>query len=34
MNWQLNKIQYPLYNLGVGKRIGIWVKGCTLACDG
>ena len=34
MNWQLNKIQYPLYNLGVGKRIGIWVQGCTLACDG
>jgi anaerobic ribonucleoside-triphosphate reductase activating protein len=34
MNWQLNKIQYPLYNLGEGKRIGIWVQGCTLACDG
>jgi len=34
MNWQLNKIQYPVYNLGEGKRIGIWVQGCTLACDG
>lgn len=34
MNWQLNKIQYPIYNLGEGKRIGIWVQGCTLACDG
>ncbi len=34
MNWQLNKLQYPLYNLGPGKRIGIWVQGCTLACDG
>jgi anaerobic ribonucleoside-triphosphate reductase activating protein len=34
MNWRLNKIQYPIYNLGPGKRIGIWVQGCTLACDG
>ena len=34
MNWRLNKIQYPLYNLGKGKRIGIWVQGCTLACEG
>jgi anaerobic ribonucleoside-triphosphate reductase activating protein len=34
MNWQLNKIQYPVYNLGEGKRIGIWVQGCTLECKG
>jgi len=34
MNWQLNKIQFPIYNLGKGKRIGIWVQGCTLACNG
>ena len=34
MNWQLNKIQYPVYNLGKGKRIGIWVQGCNLACKG
>jgi len=34
MNWQLNKIQLPVYNLGKGKRIGIWVQGCTLACPG
>ncbi len=34
MNWQLNKLQYPVYNLGPGKRIGIWVQGCTLACEG
>jgi len=32
MNWQLNKIQYPIYNLGEGKRIGIWVQGCNLGC--
>ena len=34
MNWQLNKIQFPVYNLGEGKRIGIWVQGCTLGCPG
>ena len=34
MNWQLNKIQYPIYNLGEGKRIGIWVQGCSLGCRG
>lgn len=34
MNWRLNKIQYPIYNLGPGKRIGIWVQGCNLACEG
>lgn len=34
MNWQLNKILYPVYNLGEGKRIGIWVQGCTLGCKG
>jgi anaerobic ribonucleoside-triphosphate reductase activating protein len=34
MNWQLNKILYPVYNLGEGKRIGIWVQGCTLECKG
>jgi anaerobic ribonucleoside-triphosphate reductase activating protein len=34
MNWQLNKIQYPVYNLGPGKRLGIWVQGCDLYCRG
>lgn len=34
MNWQLNKIQYPVYNLGEGKRIGIWVQGCSIECKG
>lgn len=27
-------IQYPIYNLGPGKRIGIWVQGCDLGCSG
>lgn len=34
MNWKLNKIQYPVYNLGEGKRVGIWVQGCSLGCKG
>ena len=34
MDWKLNRIHYPVYNLGRGKRIGIWVQGCTLACKG
>jgi len=32
MKWQLNNIKFPIYNLGKGKRIGIWVQGCTLHC--
>lgn len=32
MLWKLNRIQYPVYNLGEGKRIGIWVQGCSLCC--
>jgi anaerobic ribonucleoside-triphosphate reductase activating protein len=34
MHWQLNRIQYPVYNLGKGERIGIWVQGCSLGCKG
>jgi anaerobic ribonucleoside-triphosphate reductase activating protein len=34
MHWKLNRIQYPVYNLGKGKRIGIWAQGCSLGCKG
>lgn len=34
MNLQLNNIKYPVYNLGAGKRIGIWLQGCSLSCKG
>lgn len=30
----MNRILYPIYNLGPGKRIGIWVQGCSLKCQG
>jgi anaerobic ribonucleoside-triphosphate reductase activating protein len=32
MIFQLNKIQYPIYNLGPGKRMGIWLQGCSIHC--
>jgi len=25
-------IHYPLYSLGPGKRIGVWVQGCSIHC--
>ncbi len=34
MFWKLNRIQFPVYNLGPGKRLAIWVQGCHLACEG
>ena len=34
MYWQLNRIIYPVYNLGPGKRLAIWVQGCSQACPG
>lgn len=34
MYWQLNRIIFPVYNLGPGKRIAIWVQGCSQACPG
>ncbi len=33
MYWRLNRIQYPVYNLGRGKRIGIWTQGCSIGCE-
>jgi len=30
----LNKIHYPVRTLGFGRRIGIWVQGCSIRCQG
>ena len=31
---QLNKAHWPVTVLGPGKRIGLWVQGCTIHCAG
>ena len=30
----LSRLHYPVTTLGPGRRIGIWVQGCTLHCPG
>lgn len=30
----LSRIHYPVDVLGPGRRVGIWVQGCTLTCPG
>jgi len=34
MYWKLNRLQFPVYNLGHGRRLAIWVQGCNLHCQG
>ena len=34
MTWHLNRIMWPVHNLGLGRRVGVWVQGCSLACPG
>lgn len=29
----INLIHYPLYTLGIGRRIGIWTQGCSIRCN-
>ena len=31
---RVNRVHYPVTALGPGKRLGIWVQGCTLECPG
>ena len=31
---RLNKAHYPVTTLGPGRRIGLWLQGCPLACPG
>jgi anaerobic ribonucleoside-triphosphate reductase activating protein len=32
MRIRLNKAHYPVTSLGFGRRIGIWLQGCTIGC--
>lgn len=34
MFWRLNRVLYPVYNLGPGRRVAIWTQGCPLSCTG
>lgn len=29
---ELNRIQYPVESLGPGRRLGIWMQGCSIHC--
>src|ERR1044071_7362148 len=31
---QLNKAHWPVTVLGPGRRIGLWLQGCTIGCRG
>lgn len=33
MYWRLNRVMYPVQNLGPGQRLAIWVQGCSLGCE-
>ncbi len=34
MDVLINLIHYPVYVLGVGKRVGVWFQGCKIRCKG
>ncbi len=34
MNILLNKAHFPVTVLGPGRRIGLWLQGCTIRCRG
>lgn len=34
MQLSINRMAYPITTLGPGRRIGLWVQGCTLRCEG
>lgn len=33
MRIRLNKLHFPVTSLGPGRRIGIWLQGCTIGCS-
>jgi len=30
----IDRLHYPVHALGPGRRIGIWLQGCSIRCDG
>ena len=34
MKIRLNKAHFPVTTLGCGRRLGVWVQGCTIGCKG
>lgn len=34
MRIYINRVHYPVLALGPGTRLGIWVQGCTIGCEG
>lgn len=34
MNIRINRVHYPVTVLGPGRRLGLWLQGCSLACKG
>lgn len=34
MNLRVNRLHFPVTTLGPGRRIGIWLQGCTVGCRG
>jgi anaerobic ribonucleoside-triphosphate reductase activating protein len=34
MNLRLSRVHYPVTSLGPGRRIGVWLQGCTIGCPG
>lgn len=34
MKIQVNRIAHPVTVLGPGRRLGVWVQGCSIACPG
>lgn len=33
-NLYLNRCHFPVTSLGYGNRVGIWLQGCSIKCDG
>ncbi|MDF4204311.1 4Fe-4S single cluster domain-containing protein [Maribacter sp. SA7] len=34
MDIHISRVHYPVTTLGPGKRIGIWLQGCSIHCEG